>query len=571
MQEQRTSRVGLFIAAVVAIALILGYRTVAPSVGASCGPGSVVLVVAASQEKSTLLKELAQGYRDQKASVGGRCVDVQVVAKASGDAEQALARGWSDDTDGARPDVWSPASSAWLTLLRQHRASRDVNTIVSERNPSLMRSPLVLAMPVKMAEALGWPDASLGWSDILALAQDPAGWARHGHPEWGRFRLGKTNPTVSTSGLHALVASYFAATGRAADLTEADVTDPQVVAFVKGIESSVVHYGETVSTFTRNLRKADERGTALSYVSAIAIEEKQVWDYNEGTAGTRPAMPLAAIYPKEGTLVADHPYAVLNAPWVDDAKRAAAASFLTYLESPGPQERFRATGFRDHDGRGGPQVSLRNGLLPAGATVVIEPPAPGVLARIQEQWDDVRKRARILMVLDTSGSMAGTKLALMKDAALNALDHFAPDDELGIWSFDSVARHLVPIGPVAQQREAGKAAIRDSVAAGNTALYATTRESVEHLRARLTPDRINAVIFLTDGKNEHSDRDLEGLLRYLDVENEDQRVRVFTIGYGQDADAATLKRIAEATRAAFYDASTPQTIERVFRDVVSNF
>jgi Ca-activated chloride channel family protein len=124
---------------------------------------------------------------------------------------------------------------------------------------------------------------------------------------------------------------------------------------------------------------------------------------------------------------------------------------------------------------------------------------------------------------------------------------------------------------VAQQREAGKKTIRAAIAAGNTALYAATRAGVEHLRARLTPDRINAVIFLTDGKNEHSDRDLEGLLRYLDVPDEDQRVRVFTIGYGQDADAATLKRIAEATRAAYYDASTPQTIERIFRDVVSNF
>jgi Ca-activated chloride channel family protein len=572
MQEQRTSRVGLFIAAAVAIALILGYRSVAPlGGGATCGPDPVVLVVAASQEKATLLKELSEGYRDQNGNVGGRCVDVRIVAKASGEAEQALARGWVEATDGARPDVWSPASSAWLTLLRQHRASRDAYTIVSDRNPSLMRSPLVLAMPVKMAEALGWPNASLGWSDILALARDPAGWARHGHPEWGRFRLGKTNPTISTSGLHALVASYFAATGRAGDLTESDVTDPKVVSFVKGIESSVVHYGETVSTFTRNLRKADERGAALSYVSAIAIEEKQVWDYNEGTAGARPAMPLAAIYPKEGTLVADHPYAVLNAPWVDDAKRAAAASFLKYLESAGPQERFRATGFRDNEGRGGPQLSLANGLLPAGATVMIDPPAPAVLARIQGQWDDVRKRARILMVLDVSGSMAGTKLDLMKEAALTALDHFALDDEIGVWSFDTAPRELAPIGPVADQRELAKHRIGAAVAAGSTALYATTRRSVHHLRLLSSADRINAVIFLTDGKNEHPDRDLEGLLRYLELEDEEQRVRVFTIGYGQDADAATLKRIAESSRGAFYDASTPQTIERIFRDVVSNF
>ena len=48
-------------------------------------------------------------------------------------------------------------------------------------------------------------------------------------------------------------------------------------------------------------------------------------------------------------------------------------------------------------------------------------------------------------------------------------------------------------------------------------------------------------------------------------------VRVFTISYGADADTATLKAIAEATNAAYYDASNPATIDQVFTNVVSNF
>ena len=48
-------------------------------------------------------------------------------------------------------------------------------------------------------------------------------------------------------------------------------------------------------------------------------------------------------------------------------------------------------------------------------------------------------------------------------------------------------------------------------------------------------------------------------------------MRVFTISYGADADAATLKAIAEATNAAYYDASNPATIDQVFTNVVSNF
>ncbi len=46
---------------------------------------------------------------------------------------------------------------------------------------------------------------------------------------------------------------------------------------------------------------------------------------------------------------------------------------------------------------------------------------------------------------------------------------------------------------------------------------------------------------------------------------------MFTISYGAGADTPTLKRIAEATNAALYDASNPQTINQVFTNVVSNF
>ena len=48
-------------------------------------------------------------------------------------------------------------------------------------------------------------------------------------------------------------------------------------------------------------------------------------------------------------------------------------------------------------------------------------------------------------------------------------------------------------------------------------------------------------------------------------------VRVFPIAYGADADLGVLRRIAEASSAAAYDASDPTSISRVFIAVVSNF
>ena len=48
-------------------------------------------------------------------------------------------------------------------------------------------------------------------------------------------------------------------------------------------------------------------------------------------------------------------------------------------------------------------------------------------------------------------------------------------------------------------------------------------------------------------------------------------MRIFTIGYGKDADLGVLRRIAESTNAAAYDASDPTSINQVFTAVISNF
>jgi Ca-activated chloride channel family protein len=89
------------------------------------------------------------------------------------------------------------------------------------------------------------------------------------------------------------------------------------------------------------------------------------------------------------------------------------------------------------------------------------------------------------------------------------------------------------------------------------------------------PTRINAVVLLTDGRNEDPrNEDLAALLKTLRAQNEGETtkpVRIFTIAYGNDADEATLKRIAEATNAAAYSAVDPATIVNVFNAVVSNF
>jgi Ca-activated chloride channel homolog len=600
------SRVPLAIAVVVGLVLIVGVRWLLGGNGDGSAPTEedlgnqvdgdcIVLTVAASSEKAALLRDMSDEYEDSGPTVDGRCVDVQVSSKASGGAAAALARGWDEEVDGPRPDVWSPAASGWTVLLQQGLTDRDAPDIVPDDLPSVARTPLVVAMPRPMAEALGWPDAEIGWSDLIELSQDPAGWGSISHPEWGRFKLGKTNPEFSTSGLNATVAAYFAATGLSSDLSQDDLADPAVQEFIRRLEQSVVHYGDTTLTFLSNLQRADAEGQGLTYVSAVTVEEKSVWDYNQGnpsgdpqTLGDAepPRIPLVAIYPREGTLYSDNPYVVLEADWVDDAKRAAATDFLGYVQEPEQQQRFQQAAFRTFEGEPGELITPANGLLPDQPANVLGSPAPAVLRAIQESWNALRKPARVLLIVDVSGSMGQpvegsgmSRLDLAKDAAVAALDGFADHDEVGLWMFSTELGangepwvERVPVGPATTTLDSIRRDVEAAVADGGTGLYATLREAQAMMLDDLDDTRINAIVLLSDGQNEYpEDTDLDSLLDQLQGESVDTTIRVFPIAYSEQADIDALRAVAEASRAAVYDASDPAAIGNIMANVISNF
>jgi Ca-activated chloride channel family protein len=600
---RRRRIVPLVIAAVLGVVLILVVRAcVTGGSGGGGGapsradrPDCTPVNVTASSEKAALLGAIADRYNAANRQVDGRCVDVRVASLASGAGAEALAQDWDEAVSGPRPDVWTPAGRSWTVILQQRLAAADRPNLVPADVPSIAQTPLVIAMPKPMAEALGWPDAPIGWSDLVALTRDPAGWGAKGHPEWGAFKLGKTNPNLSTSGLHATIATYFAATGRSSDLTGADVADPKVIDFVRGVESGIVHYGDTTLTFLQNLYDAAQRGRGLTYISAVTVEEKSVWDYNQGnpsgnpaTLGQqpRPQIPLVAIYPKDGTLVSDNPYVVLDAPWVDAAKRAGARDFLDYVRAPEQQQRFTEAAFRSFEGKPGPPLSQENGLLPQARLAVLDPPGPVVLDQVAKSWTDLRKRANLVFVLDTSGSMAEpvpsagrSRLELAKEAAVAALPLLAPDDTLSLWTFSTPLagarepyRVMVPPGPVSAVGDRYRQVVNGLVAEGGTALYASTRAAVQQVRTGFDPSRINAVVLLTDGKNEYpQDNNVNALIRDLQSEDAVNVVRVFPIAYGEKADLDVLTQIAKATTAASYNASDAASIKRVLINVVSNF
>jgi hypothetical protein len=142
-----------------------------------------------------------------------------------------------------------------------------------------------------MAEAMGWPDKSIGWSDMLALIENPQGWGAFGRPEWGRFSWGHTDPEISTTALSTLLAEFYAATGKQRDLTVADIQKPESQEFIRKLGKGIKHYGYNTLVFSENMRKF-----GMGYISAFPMEEITLIDFNKNK---NPPTPLVAIYPRD--------------------------------------------------------------------------------------------------------------------------------------------------------------------------------------------------------------------------------------------------------------------------------
>jgi Ca-activated chloride channel homolog len=336
------------------------------------------------------------------------------------------------------------------------------------------------------------------------------------------------------------------------------------------------------------------------------VEEKSVIDYNSGNPDGKldpgedprpPRVPLVAIYPKEGTLFSDNPFFTLDAPWVSDLERSGAILFQDFVQRPENQQRVLEFNFRP----GNPEVAIaapivpENGVDASQPQTLLQSPGPPVMTSLLDHWDDQRKPARVMLVIDISGSMkerAGkgtteTKLDLAKAAALESLGEFGPNDEVGLRVFSTGLGpagaegwlDLVPVGPVAQNEAELRRQIDGLFPTNGTPLYDVARNSFDVMVDSFDDARINAVVLLTDGKNDDGvpaddTEQLETTLAELQRRSQGELglpVRLFTIGYGGDADLSVLRQLAEATNGASYNASDPKSIYKVFTAVVSNF
>jgi Ca-activated chloride channel homolog len=511
-----------------------------------------------SPEKEKLLLPLIAAFNREGHKVGGRAVFVDGVNAASGDAEDRIAKG------RFKPVAWSPASSLWGRLLN-FEADKPYTADVA---PSIVRTPLVIAMWEPMAKALGYPRKKLGFADILRLATSDKGWAAFGRPEFGAFKLVHTSPDFSTSGLSAVVAEYYAATRKKEGLTEADVNGAKARNRVRAIERSIVHYGDTTLFIEDQLKKEGP-----GYASAVAMEEATLLDFNR-TRGDRDK--LVAIYPEEGTFDSDSPFFTLNAPWVRPEQAQGAKAFQAYLAKAITPQVAARSGFRPANRATAPvaPITLANGADPKQPQRVLQLPEPRVLAAIEKAWHRDRKPANILLVLDTSGSMSEEQRLTRAKQGLEVFLHgVEPQDSVGLTTFSDKITPLVAPAPLSRNRAQLESRVHDLIADGGTAFFDATVQAFDTVRAEKATDRINAVVLLTDGEDTDSQQSVDDVVSHIEAQGDSaNRVRIFTIAYSSGASGSrgNLKRIAAASGGLSYEGKT-ENIESVYRSISSFF
>lgn len=533
-----------------------------PSIG---GGNTITVTMYYGSEKQEWLEPLIEAYNQTKHKTEeGSTIVVEATPMGSIESSQKIV------SEEIQPIVWSPASSIYIPVTNAEWRSREhLEDLVVGTPNDLVLSPVVIALWRPMAEALGWPERDLGWADIADLATSDEGWEAYGYPEWGAFKFGHTHPNFSNSGIVSVIAEAYAGAGKQRGLMVEDLQNAELQAFMADVESSVIHYGKSTGFFASRMF---DRGP--SYLSAaVMYENLVVAQQNKYLAGESSQPEVVAIYPKEGTFWSNHPYCILNAPWVTDEHRAAAEDFEAFLLDPTRQEEAIQFGFRPAD----PSISLTSpldlahGVDPAQPQTVLEIPSAEVIVGIQSLWRQVKKPVDLVVVMDVSGSMRGEKIASARTSLVQFIDLLDDRDRLEVILFSNELVTLTEMSPLGEKREDLKRRVSGIVEQGDTRLYGATQTAYDELVASADPNHIRAMVVLSDGANTILDVSLDQLLDHIGRSSEGgTSPKIFTIAFGRDADKEILKRIAEVTGGRQYD-SDPENINEIYAEIATFF
>lgn len=486
-----------------------------------------------------------------------------VVSEMEGHARSVLQNGAAAD-DPRIPTLVSVDGEIYHELLR-HRLqalspSRGLIPPGAD-SPALASSPMVLMTTPALAKGLQRADPyqALARSDDHHQL-DPSG-------PHQPIRFIHTAPTRSNSGLQTLVAMFAEVSGKSPDqLSLADVrAHAQAVA---AIEKHITRYGSSTDGLARAMQR-----NGVFWASVGSVYESSVVEANSRREGNQER--LQAVYPKASytsTMRAILP----DAPWVSGREKEAALLLIERLQQPELQRLAAEQGLRPaNPAVAASRITAAYGADPRAVYDSLRAPKPEVVEAMIRSWRDlVKKPSRVALVVDSSGSMQGDKLPSAQRSLQAYLDQLGPRDIVGLIDFDSIVRDPLVLRGGGGDAARSAAFVAGLQADGGTRLYDAVRQARDWLRRSRQAGEILAVVVLTDGQDQDSTLNLEALKAELKRSGfaSDERIGVFTIGYGNkgDFDEAVLRQIAESNGGEFAT-GTPESIRQRMEDLQLSF
>ncbi|MDX1436577.1 MAG: VWA domain-containing protein [Anaerolineales bacterium] len=532
--------------------------------------GAILVDIASSNTKENWMDAVIDQFNTEGHTIGsGETIFVRVSHVTSGGSQGAILDG------RLQPQVWSPGDQSWVDGANEVWQDRTGRPLIPEACPSTILAPSGFAMWRPMAEALGWPDEPISWDDFVALSAEPEGWGSLGHPEWGSFKFGHAHPAYSNVGLQMMTALAYSTLGTTAGLEVDEVYSEEVQDAFTLLEQNTFHYGIQ----SRNLINLMVQN-GPNYLHAVTTSEAETLKTNDERADEL-RFPLVFIFPSEGTFWSEHPYCVLDSEWVSDEQKEAAGVFLDYLLDPARQAQAIDNFLRPVE-QNIPlhaPLAIESGTDPRVTTAevpALESPSAESAEAVKDVFFQTKKKATIVLALDTSGSMEGDKIKNATDSAVNFVRRLDKDDQVYVIGFGGFEGSGIALlndgGRAGDVGENLSRTLSGLFADGNTPLYDAICQSVEYIDGLRVEDegigerRLYGIVLLSDGEDTSSLRSQNQMFGCLPSGENVEGIKIFTIAYGEDADEDLLERIANRTNGRYFTAS-PTNIESIYNAI----